>query len=69
MTECIHGLTTQTCTICNGRDKREKIKADTDWIAITAKFDSSCRICEDPIEEGELVFYNPSISKVKHLNC
>lgn len=67
--DCIHGLTKQTCTICNGRDKREAKQAESNWIAITAKFDSSCVICDFPVEEGWQIFWNPSTSKVKHLTC
>lgn len=52
--ECIHGLgPVAACTICNGRDKREK--ADMDRIAyhFVAKFDGHCGKCGAPTLAGE----------------
>lgn len=55
--ECIHGLgPVECCTICNGREQRERLaraEADRPIRTWTAKFPGHCEVCRARIEIGE----------------
>lgn len=53
--ECIHLLDPATCTICNGRDKREREAARTVVRTFAARFGGTCRRCDEGIEPGSLI--------------
>lgn len=57
--ECIHGLgPIAACTICNGREKQQRLdrrKVDYQW---TARFGGVCACCRDDFIVGELIGRN-----------
>jgi hypothetical protein len=56
--ECIHLLDPATCTLCNGREKREREEAARIVVEshpFRARFDGRCRACFDGFTEGELI--------------
>lgn len=55
--ECIHLLGPATCTICNGRDRRERIAAQpVGWTRpFRARFPGRCGGCSEPVDVGDLV--------------
>ena len=68
MDECIHLLDPATCTICNGRQRREAREAHTAWSApFRAKFDGFCRSCDVTIDQGDLIVYDGD--EVRHAEC
>jgi hypothetical protein len=52
--ECIHLLDPATCTICNGRDARERKAAKTVVRTFTARYAGHCR-CGDLIAPGAII--------------
>lgn len=52
MADCPHGLTIGTCAMCGGDnlDDEPKVGART-----TAKFESRCVLCDDPMLEGDRI--------------
>ena len=41
----------------------------SEWITITAKFDSSCSKCGNEILKDDLILWNKKEKKVKHQTC
>jgi hypothetical protein len=55
MTECIHDLEPATCSICNGRDRRDRTIVGPRPHSITSRFDSRCDFCDRRIREGDAI--------------
>lgn len=56
--ECIHLLDPATCTICNGRDRRERVASrgeERHGKAFTAKYAGQCSECNLPISVGQSI--------------
>jgi hypothetical protein len=69
VTECIHLLDAATCSICNGRDAREKADAIPKVEAtFQARFAGECPECEFPIHEGQVV-HRLSTGRYVHQGC
>lgn len=66
--ECIHLLDPADCTICNGREKREKQAATFDLVGaeIEARYEGSCPNCRQPIEVGDSLRYSPGLGQYVH---
>jgi len=64
--ECIHLLDPSTCTICNGRAKRER--ARTTWSnPFAARYPGRCFVCDERIDEGDQIRF--SDGAVAHEDC
>lgn len=64
--ECMHLLDPQTCTICNGREKRERVTQS--WSnPFTAKYDGYCTRCRGSIDAGDQICI--SDGAVAHEDC
>lgn len=51
--ECIHGIyLSDSCSLCNGRERREQADRDRIVARWAAKFPGVCRKCGDGIAEG-----------------
>jgi hypothetical protein len=67
--ECIHGLgPIEACTICNGRDKREKAEAAERPRVFPAKYDGHCPGCNLPIHAGQMIAWVPD-ARPTHEGC
>lgn len=67
MDECIHGIyPVESCTICNGRDAREKREGTS---TIVAKYYGSCSDCSMPIKPGDLIKEHIIYGVWKHHDC
>lgn len=66
--ECIHGLLDITCTICNGRDKRERAETREAYRTFPAKYDGQCRECNLPISVGQMIAWRPDEPSI-HQAC
>ena len=54
--ECIHGLGPVTaCTMCNGREERERADRDRIVARWAAKFPGTCAMCGTDITAGETI--------------
>lgn len=54
--ECIHGLgPIAACTICNGREVRERAARDAVVRTWAAKFPGTCRKCGDEFAVDDLI--------------
>lgn len=51
--ECKHGLLFCSCTICNGKDKKEKVYIDYHFFA---KSDYECFLCDGSIYQRDKVY-------------
>jgi hypothetical protein len=59
--ECMHLLDPATCTICNGREKRQRVTQS--WSdPFHARYDSRCIRCDERINEGDLICFNGDIA-------
>lgn len=55
--ECPHGAGNQAwCTICNGRDKRDRVAEQKILYSFAAKFNGRCSECHERVEAGEILF-------------
>lgn len=52
---CIHEMLPASCTICNGREKREESDGKKLSHTFTASFSGVCRGCGDVIEPGDTI--------------
>ena len=69
MDECIHRLDPATCTICNGRYRRERHQV-VEWSRpFTARYDGQCDACDLPIHAGEYIVYRADHGRARHLTC
>ena len=66
--ECIHLLDPATCTICNGRDRREKAAAMAERRVFPARFDGWCSFCQSAINVGDLISWAAD-EPVVHEEC
>jgi len=57
MEECIHALNPAWCTICNGREKKEKKEANEIVNMFRSVFGGSCQWgnCDEYIEVGDIM--------------
>lgn len=56
MDECIHGLgAASACTMCNGRDERERADRDRIVARWAARYPGSCAMCGDEIPVGAVI--------------
>lgn len=53
--ECKHGLVWAHCTICNGRDKIEKMNL-VEGHPFPAHYEGTCPWCEDSIDVGDNIY-------------
>lgn len=54
--ECIHGLGPVTaCTICNGREAKDRAFADAISHRFRARFDGECAKCDGAIFVGDMM--------------
>lgn len=52
---CIHEMIPSTCTLCNGREKKERDEGRKLSHMFTAQFSGVCRGCGDVIESGDTI--------------
>jgi alkyl hydroperoxide reductase subunit AhpF len=53
--ECIHLLDPATCTLCNGRAKREADAARAVVRIFGARYTGQCKACDGPIYPGRRI--------------
>lgn len=53
--ECIHGMTHAWCTICNGREKREKEARDKITSSFQALYPGKCAVCQSEFAVGDII--------------
>lgn len=69
MDECIHGLgPVEACTVCNGRDKRERSAEIAQPRTFAAKYEGQCAECNLAIAIGQIVAWLPGLPAV-HEEC
>jgi len=69
MDECIHGLgPVSACTVCNGRDERERTEASERPRVFPAKYAGQCAACNLPITIGQPIAWLPD-RPVTHEGC
>lgn len=66
--ECIHLLDPSTCTICNGRDKREAEAESSRYKMFPAKYAGRCSACRFSISIGDLIGWREG-EPVLHWDC
>lgn len=68
MEECIHGMETAWCVMCNGRAAHEaKAPADAPRV-FHSKFEGQCPGCNLPIQVGQLIAWMPE-RPARHKDC
>lgn len=65
---CIHEQYRPTCSICSGRDARERAAQAETPRTFRAKYSGQCRGCNLPIYVGETVAWIPGRPAV-HASC
>jgi hypothetical protein len=67
--ECIHGLgLVSACTICNGRERRERESHTEGWREFPAKYEGQCPACNLPIRVGSMIAWRPD-DRPRHADC
>lgn len=69
--DCIHLLDPATCTICNGRDERERrnrIRTVERPRIFPARFAGDCDACNLPIHVGQPIVWRPDTCPI-HETC
>lgn len=67
--ECIHGLgPVAACTICNGREKRERAAAAETWTVFRSRYDGQCPECNLPIRAGDWIAWREGAT-ARHEEC
>jgi hypothetical protein len=57
--ECIHGLgPVSACTICNGRDERDRAVTAERAVTFAAKYPGQCSCCNLPIHVGQILSWD-----------
>lgn len=66
--ECIHLLNPATCTICNGRERRERETHTEGRREFPAKYEGQCPTCNLPIRVGDTVAWRTG-EPARHARC
>jgi hypothetical protein len=73
MDECIHLLDPDTCTICNGRVKKEEkqVEVQRAWDAVMggvlAQYGGTCSECHEWFNAGEMIVH--MVGGWAHVGC